>query len=266
MVDHWIIEHRQIATLWPVSVHVCVCVSLCPCVCVHVLDTQYDQLAKAQGMEFMPFVGRKQNISNTEKSMEWCRLEKSSKREAGKAIAAPWIRRWCRIVIVTILLMVFVMTVVEVWAFARATGVIYFALMSCTCQEQDIVETERVNEKINNFAMVITHNLHWCSDDNSSIWVIVVILLARSSNKEGCLIHSKTSQYLQLIPIWWMQSQFWNNFPLLLLFNFHKVRQFYSPSDSTSYASDISRKRRFASSKFSGFLSGCHFNANFLYL
>lgn len=38
------------------------------------------------------------------------------------------------------------------------------------------------------------------------------------------------------------------------------------PSDSTSYASDISRKRRLASSRFSGFLSGCHFNANFLYL
>lgn len=38
------------------------------------------------------------------------------------------------------------------------------------------------------------------------------------------------------------------------------------PSESTSYASDISLKRLFASSKLFGFLSGCHFKANFLYL
>ena len=39
-----------------------------------------------------------------------------------------------------------------------------------------------------------------------------------------------------------------------------------SPSINTSYASDISLNLLFASSRLSGFLSGCHFNANFLYL
>lgn len=42
-------------------------------------------------------------------------------------------------------------------------------------------------------------------------------------------------------------------------------RGVYSPSDKTSYASEISRKRRLASSKLLGFLSGCHLSANFLY-
>lgn len=40
----------------------------------------------------------------------------------------------------------------------------------------------------------------------------------------------------------------------------------YLPSLKTSYASEISLNLLFASSKLSGFLSGCHFNANFLYL
>lgn len=40
----------------------------------------------------------------------------------------------------------------------------------------------------------------------------------------------------------------------------------YSPSLSTSYASEISRNFLFASSRLSGFLSGCHLRANFLYL
>jgi len=38
------------------------------------------------------------------------------------------------------------------------------------------------------------------------------------------------------------------------------------PSLKTSYASEISLNLLFASSKLSGFLSGCHFNASFLYL
>lgn len=46
---------------------------------------------------------------------------------------------------------------------------------------------------------------------------------------------------------------------------FH-LNRMHLPSDSTSYASEISRKRRFASSKLFGFLSGCHLSANFLYL
>lgn len=40
----------------------------------------------------------------------------------------------------------------------------------------------------------------------------------------------------------------------------------YLPSLKTSYASESSLNLLFASSKLSGFLSGCHFNANFLYL
>lgn len=36
------------------------------------------------------------------------------------------------------------------------------------------------------------------------------------------------------------------------------------PSDRTSYASESSLKRLLASSKLSGFLSGCHFSASFL--
>lgn len=40
----------------------------------------------------------------------------------------------------------------------------------------------------------------------------------------------------------------------------------HSPSDNTSYASEISLKRLVASSMLSGFLSGCHFNANLRYL
>lgn len=38
------------------------------------------------------------------------------------------------------------------------------------------------------------------------------------------------------------------------------------PSERTSYASEISLNRLLASSGLSGFLSGCHFKASFLYL
>lgn len=38
------------------------------------------------------------------------------------------------------------------------------------------------------------------------------------------------------------------------------------PSESTSYASEISLNRFVASSGLSGFLSGCHLSASFLYL
>lgn len=71
-----------------------------------------------------------------------------------------------------------------------------------------------------------------------------------------------------IILIWYVVLQIVRSVLMFFPHIWRKVA-FYAqhlPSDRTSYASDISRKRRFASSKLFGFLSGCHFNANFLYL
>ena len=50
------------------------------------------------------------------------------------------------------------------------------------------------------------------------------------------------------------------------LIGMNKAHVYYLLSDNTSYACEISLNLLSASSLVFGFLSGCHFSANFLYL
>lgn len=177
----------------------------------------------------------------TKKFIKRCRLKESSKCETA-TIATAIRGRWIVMVVMIIMMAIAVITIRTLFL---VTAVIDLSLFRYH-RRVEFKKISRDIEKSLDFFfrfqlwrfLLLSKDNRLCAVAYSCSWVIIY--------------------FINLIRCCFLVSK-------LKLNSLRNCNQ-HLPSDKTSYASDISRKRRFASSKLFGFLSGCHFNANFLYL